>query len=685
MRNVMLCGHSSSGKTSLAEALLFATKSTDRFGTIADGTTVMDSDPEEIRRKVSISLSVAPLEFENTKINLIDVPGLFDFELGIYEGIKAADGVVICVSARSGVSVGQQKAFKLALKHNKARMFYMSKMATENADFAKTFDSLKASFGSSVCPVVVPVQREGKPNVYVDLLEMKGYTYTDGKASLSDIPDTDGYIEELVHELNEAVAETDETLMEKFFADEPLTHDEIVTAIRKAAKDGALVPVICGDSQTMEGIDLALRYIKRFQPSPADKESVEVTDKDNNKVSIKYDPSGPLVAYVFKTVADPFVGKLSFVKVVSGRLTSDAAIVNATTGEQERPGKLLGIKGKKQLDVKEIVAGDIGAVTKLADTKTGDTLCLAGKVFKLEPIEFPAPCMSMAVFTKNKGDESKVVSSIQKIIEEDRTVKYYVDSNTAQQILSGLGEQHLDVVVTKIKSKFGVELGLEVPRIAYRETIRATAEAEGKHKKQSGGSGQYGVVSIKFEPLMNGEDFEFVNAIVGGVVPKEYIPAVEKGLREALQHGVLAGYPMTGIKATLFDGKYHPVDSKEVAFKSAARLAYKAACVNAKPTLLEPIGKLSAYVPDSNTGDIMGEVNKRRGRVLGMNPAEDCLQLVEAEVPMSEMYDFTTFMRSSTQGRGHFSLEFTKYEPLPQMLEQKVIEDAKELREAEEE
>ncbi|MBR4928721.1 MAG: elongation factor G [Oscillospiraceae bacterium] len=684
IRNILLAGHSSAGKTSFAEALLFLTRSSDRFGSVAAGTTVMDFEDEEIRRKASISLAVAPLEYNGIKMNLLDAPGLFDFELGMYEGVQAAEGVAVVLSARSGVSVGTEKAFKLAKNNKRSIMFFMGSTSVENADFRKTFKDLEDHFGSGVCPVVLPVIEEGKPTVFVDLLENKAYTYTDGKPTEVPVPDTNGYIDELMNDINEAVAEVDDDLMEKFFAEEPFTHDELVGGIKKGTKAGTLYPVIAGDSITREGIDLALKYFAALMPAPSDEEDYEVTDKDGNPVKLEISENGPLVAYVFRTVADPFVGKLSFVKVLSGKLTDSSSPVIAATGESERPGKLLVIRGKKQVDTKEISAGDIGAVTKLSSTHTGDTLCEAGNIFNVKSIEFPKPTMSMAIFAANKGDEGKISSGIQKLLEEDRTVTYHVNSETSQQIISGLGEQHLEVVVGKLKSKFGVEVGLQAPRIAYRETIRGTAEAEGKHKKQSGGAGQFGVVEMRFEPLP-GEDFEFVNAVVGGTVPKEFIPAVEKGIREAMLHGVLAGYPMVGFRATLYDGKYHPVDSKEVAFKSAARLAYKAACAQAKPTLLEPICTLKAYVPNDNTGDIMSEVTKRRGRVLGMNPAEDGLMLVEAEVPEAEMQDFTAFMRSSTQGRGTFSLDFLRYDPLPSHLEAKVIADAADLREEEDE
>ena len=682
IRNIMLGGHSSAGKTSFAEALLFAAKASDRFGSVAAGTTVMDYEDEEIRRKASISMSLAPLEANGCKINLLDTPGLFDFELGMYEAVQAAETVAVVLSARSGLSVGTEKAFKLAKKNNRAISFVVTQTGVENADFQKTFQQLRDRFGSAVCPVIVPVIEEGKPTVFVDLLEMKAYTYSKGAATEVAVPDTAGYIDELLDGINEAVAEVDEELMMKFFDGEAFTKEELVGGIKQGVKNGTLYPVLACDSVLLDGIDLCTKYMTSILPSPADAMPA-VTDKDGNAVELACKADGPLVAYVFKTIADPFVGKLSFVKVLSGTLAAGTNPVVAATGENERPGKLLVIRGKKQIDTKAITAGDLGAVTKLGSTHTGDTLCDASAVYSVKAIEFPKPTMSMALYAANKGDEGKISSGIQKLLEEDRTVTYHVNGETSQQILSGLGEQHLEVVTGKLKSKFGVEVALQAPRIAYRETIRGTAEAEGKHKKQSGGAGQFGVVNMRFEPLHDG-GFEFVNAVVGGTVPKEFVPAVEKGIREAMVHGVLAGYPMIGFRATLFDGKYHPVDSKEVAFKSAARLAYKAACANAKPTLLEPISTLKAYVPGDCTGDIMSEITKRRGRVLGMTPDEDGLTLVEAEVPDAELVDFTNYMRSSTQGRGTFSTTPLRYEPLPGNLEAKVIAEAADLREAEE-
>ena len=683
IRNIMLAGHSGSGKTTLAEALLFFTKASDRQGSTADGNTVMDFDPEEIRRQASTSAAIAPLEYSGVKVNLIDAPGLFDFELGNYEGVKAAETVLIPVSARSGAAVGTAKAFKLAAKNDRAKMFYISKTSVEHADFNKTLDGLKAEFGSGVCPVIVPIINEGQPTVYVDLLNMKAYTYAGGKASTVDVPDTGGYIDVLLHDLSEAVAETDDELMEKFFMDEAFTRDEIVKGIKKGTKEGILAPVLSGDSVNNEALDLVLNAIKDICPSPADVGEADATDKGGADIKLKCDPAGPLAAYIFKTVADPFVGKLSYVKVISGTMTGES-VVNATTGEQERPGKLLSIKGKKQTDIKTLSAGDIGAVTKLAEAKTGDTLCAPGKIYKVKSIAFPSPSFSMAVRPKKKGDESKISTSMQRLIEEDPTINYVINAETVQQVLSGLGEQHLDSIVNKLKAKFGIEVELIAPRVAYRETIRKKVSVRGRHKKQSGGHGQFGDVVIEFEPT-DGDDLVFEEKVFGGAVPKNFFPAVEKGLRDSIKRGVLAGYPVVGIKATLVDGSYHPVDSSEMAFKTAASIAFKEGLAQASPVLLEPIGSLKAYVPDTNTGDIMGEVNKRRGRVLGMNPAEDGLQLVEAEVPLSEMTDFTTFIRSSTQGRGHYSLTFERYEPLPGQLEQKVIDDAKELRESSEE
>ncbi|MGD9559945.1 MAG: elongation factor G, partial [Oscillospiraceae bacterium] len=676
IRNVMLAGHSGSGKTTLAEALLFFTKGTDRQGKVDEGNTTMDFDPEETKRKVSLSAAVAPVDYDGVKINLIDVPGLFDFELGLYEGIRAAESVLITVEARDGLSVGAQKAYNLAMKNDKARMFYVSKMDVEHADFFKVFDELKGAFGASLCPLVIPYVSD-KGIVYVNLISEKAFSYAGGVASQVDMPDMGDRHEEMRNAMFEAVAETDEALMEKFFDGEAFTIDELTEGLRVGTQTGAITPVLCGVAPALEAMDMLLRNMKELLPS-AQRGGGMLADEKGEEVAVPCEVDGPMAAYVFKTVADPFVGKLSYVKVVRGVLKADTALVNARTGENEKLGKLIFLKGKKQTDAAAISAGDIGAVTKLQNTKTGDTLCASGHVLAFKAPQFPNPTYSMALRTTKKGDEGKISGALQRLLEEDRTLNYRVDSETVQQVLSGLGEQHLDVTVAKLKSKFGIDVELSEPRVAYRETLRKKVRKRARHKKQTGGHGQFGDVDIEFEPV-DSDELVFEEKVFGGSVPKNFFPAVEKGLRDAVEHGVLAGYPVVGLKATLLDGSYHPVDSSEMAFKMAAKKTYKEALPDASPVLLEPIGALKAYVPDANTGDIMGEVNKRRGRVMGMNPAEDGLQAVEAELPVSEMHDFTTYMRQLTQGRGHYSFEFVRYEPLPQNLEAKVIEEAKKI------
>lgn len=678
IRNVLVAGHAGCGKTTLVEALLYSTGAIERMGRTEDGSTVCDFDPEEAKRHASLSAALAPVEYDGVKLNLIDVPGLFDFELGLYEGIAAAESVLICVSGRSGVSVGAEKAYKLAVKQGKSRMIFVSKMDLENANFYKIFEDLKTEFGPSVCPCVAPVKLDDGTTAYVNLFSQKAFRYEGGKQVQIELPEMGHRLDGLIEAMSEAVAETDDALMEKFFEGEPFTTEEIVEGMRNGVNKGMITPVFCGSAVNLQAMDMLLFNMKELLPSPAVAPAAKATGKDGAELELTCDPTAPLAAYVFKTVADPFVGKLSYVKVLSGKLTGGSALVNARTGEPERMGKLLTLRGKKQTDAAAIEAGDLGAVTKLANAKTGDTLCDPARVVALPAPSFPTPTLAMAVKVAKKGDEGKIGAALARLMEEDPTIGYRVDSETAQQVLSGLGEQHLDVVVAKLKAKFGVEIALTPPRVAYRESIRKKAKAQGRHKKQTGGHGQFGDVWVEFEPC-DSEELVFEEKVFGGSVPKNYFPAVEKGLRQASQHGVLAGYPMVGLKATLLDGSYHPVDSSEMAFIMAAKLAYKAALPEAGPVLLEPVGTLRAHVPSSNTGDIMGDVTKRRGRVLGMHPDEDGQQMVEAEVPMAEMQDFTTFMRQLTQGRGWFTLEFTRYEPLPSMLEGKVIEEAKKL------
>ena len=532
---------------------------------------------------------------------------------------------------------------------------------------------MKIKFGPSVCPCVVPVRLDDGTVAYINLFSQKAFKYEGGKQVQIDLPDIGHRFEGLIQAMSEAIAETDEALMEKFFEGEPFTTEEIVQGMAAGVRSGQITPVFCGSAVNNQALDMLLYNMNVLLPG-ADTAAAVGEDKDGSPVDITADPAAPLCAYVFKTVADPFVGKMSFIKVLSGKLTAASNTVNARTGQPERMGKTLIVCGKKQTDTAAITTGDIGVVSKLATAKTGDTLCDPARVVALPAPAYPTGCYRMAV----KVDEGKVSGALARLIEEDPAITFVVDPETKQQIISGLGTQHLEVALAKLKNKFGVEITLETPRVPYRESIRKSCKAQGRHKKQTGGHGQFGDVWIQFEPI-EGEDIEFAENVFGGSVPKNFFPAVEKGVRQAAEHGVLAGYPMVGLKATLLDGSYHPVDSSEMAFIMAAKLAYKAAVPEAGPVLLEPIGSLQAHVPADNTGDIMGEVTKRRGRVLGMNPDEDGLQVVEAEVPIAEMQDFTTFLRQLTQGRGWYTFDFVRYETLPQMLEAKVIEQAKAL------
>lgn len=674
--NIALAGHSGSGKTSVAESIIYLTGGSDRLGNIADGNTVLDFDSEEIKRKSSVLTAVAPVEWKNTKINLIDTPGLFDFEGGVYEGMRAADSALIVVSGKDGVNVGTEKAVKIATKQGLTKIFFVNGLCDESARFYRVFENLKATFGPAVCPVVVPYIVDGQANIYVNLFEYKAYKYENGKATPTDMPDMGDRLEGLREAIKEAVAETSEELLDKFIMGEEFTPEEIIMGVSQGVKDGTICPVFCGDAHNTFAIDQLLNSLIWLAPKAADKSEEIGVDPNGDPVEVSVNEDAATAALVFKTVADPFVGKLSYIKVISGKVSADAPLINMRTGNQERITKVITVRGKKQEDASYIGAGDIGAIPKLTATKTGDTLCSPLRKVTLDGIDYPASSYSMAIYPAKKGEEDKVAQALAKISEEDPTVKFANNHETHEMIVSGMGEQHLDVVISKLKSKYNVEASLKQPKIAYRETIRKSVKVQGRHKKQSGGHGQFGDIWVEFEPC-DSEGLEFCERIVGGAVPKGFFPAVEKGLRESIQKGPLAGYPMVGIKATLYDGSYHPVDSSEMSFKMAANIAYKNGMPQANPVLLEPIGTLKASVPDSNMGDVMGEVNKRRGRVLGMNPGDDGMQVVEAEVPMAEMSDFATYIRQITQGRGSYTFEFVRYEDAPSNVAQKVIEKAK--------
>ena len=674
--NLAVAGHGGAGKTSLAEAMLYLAGVSDRRGKVGEGNTVCDYDPEEIRRKASISAASAPLEWKNKKINLLDAPGLFDFEGGMCEAMRAADTALIVVSGRDGVAVGTEKAFAAAEKNGLAKIFFVNGLCDESARFYRVFEDLKANFGPSVCPVVVPFIQDGQANIYINLLEYKAYDYSGGKPVAVAMPDMGDRLEGLRTAIYEAVAETDDELFEKYFAGEPFTPEEVIVGVSKGVKSGTITPVFCGDALLMRGMEQFMDGLCWLAPSAEEKAGEIGLDVDGNPVELSVNEDGAAAAIVFKTVADPFIGKLSYVKVVSGKISTESQLVNMRTGNVERVGKTVMMVGKKQVDVKYIGAGDIGAIPKLTATNTGDTLCSPTRKVTLDGVEYPNPTLRMAIVPAKKGEEDKVAQGMMRLSEEDPTLQFSTNNETHEMILSGLGEQHLDVAVSKLKSKFGVDVTLKKPKVPYRETIRKTVQVQGRHKKQTGGHGQFGDVWIEFSPC-DSEGLEFGERVVGGSVPKGFFPAVEKGLRECIQKGPLAGYPVVGLSAVLYDGSYHPVDSSEMAFKTAAALAYKAGMPQANPVLLEPIGHLKATVPDANMGDVMGEVNKRRGRVLGMEPAGEGKQTVEADVPMAEMHDFTTFIRQCTQGRGSFTFGFERYEEAPSNVAQKVIEEAK--------
>ena len=677
IRNIAIAGHSGSGKTTLAEALIYKAGASDRLGKTAEGTTVCDYDPEEIRRKASLGASVASFEYNGLKLNLLDAPGLFDFEADMLEAVRAADTVMITVSGKSGVKVGTEKAYKAARKAGKATMFVITKVDDPDANFYNVLTDLKTVFGPTVCPVIVPVIKDRQVVSYVNLIEMKCYKYDEnGNVSETDMPTAEisekmeYRMEGLVAAFSEAVAETDDALMEKFFEGEAFTQKELVKGLHDGMNRGLITPVVCCSDVTMGCIDMLLKEVTLLMPSPADCPPAEaVSGDDIEEISCTGD--APLRAFVFKTVADQFVGKMSFIRVMSGVLKANSEYINASTGGVEKIGKLYTLCGKKQTEVTSVGAGDICAAVKIG-AATNDTIC-EGKAVSLDKIVFPRPCYKMAVRPKSQGDESKISAAFARLCEEDPTLSFGQDSATGEFVLAGLGEQHLEVAAAKLKNKFGVEVTLAPVRIAYKETIRKKVKTEGKHKKQSGGHGQYGHVWIEFEPCLS-DDLVFEEKVFGGAVPRNFFPAVEKGLRDCMGKGVLAGCPVTGVKAILVDGSYHPVDSSEMAFKTAAAIAFKEGMKQADPTILEPVGTLRAIIPNDNTGDVMGDLNKRRGRVLGMNPADEKgMTEIVAEVPEREMQSFAMQLRQITRGRGSFEFDFVRYEQLPANLVSDVI------------
>ena len=682
IRNIGVFGHGGEGKTTLTEAMLFNAGLIERLGKVEAGTTTTDFDPEETKRGISINAALAPYEWKGTKINIIDAPGFFDFYGEVTATMTLADSALIVVGAVSGPVVGVEKAMQMCTKNHKARMMVINQMDRENANFEKVMDAINEKFGPSVVPIQLPILEGGVFKGYVDVVHMTAKLF-DGKGEKeTEIPA--GMAKEaqsFYEKLTEAAAESDETLMEKYFEEGELSREEILKGLSDGVRDGIVTPVCCVSAVNNIGVTTLMDNLVHYLPAADSAKAPKAVDtKSGKEVEVKQD--GKFAAQVVKTMFDQF-GKYSIIKVYSGSVDVNTSLLNTNAEKAEKGTAPVMLRGKKSINIDKLNAGDIGALAKLQYTATGDTLCDPAAPVKFAPIDFPKPCISLAVTAKKQGEDDKVIGGLNRIKEEDPTILIEKNPETGDVLIMGLGEMHIDVVCAKLKNKANVEAQLGDPRIPYRETIRATAEAEGKHKKQSGGSGQFGVVQMRFEPAEEGTDFEFVNAIVGGVVPKEYIPAVEKGLKEAMVHGVLAGYPMVGVKATLYDGKYHPVDSKEVAFKSAARLSYKAACAKASPTLIEPIYRYDILVPSDYVGDIIGDLNRRRGRMLGMNPVEGGTEVV-AEAPLSEMFKYATDLRSMTQARGSFKSEFVRYEDVPGNLAQKIIEQAKKEDEEEE-
>ncbi|MBR5571799.1 MAG: elongation factor G [Oscillospiraceae bacterium] len=682
IRNIALLGHGGSGKTSLAEQMLFMTKGSDRLGRTADGNTVCDYDAEEIKRQISISLAFAPVMYKNTKINVMDAPGNFDFAGEALCAVRAAECAVLVGAAKDGLSVGMERNWKMLGK--KPRMIFINRTEEDNSDYAACLEALRGKFGQAIAPIVVPVINGNKAvTAIVDLLHNKAYEVKGGKVAECAIPaDLADEVESLRAELMETAAGADEELMEKFFDTMELSAADMAKGLKIGVREGSICPVMCGSAVTGLGVDMLMQTIVDLCPVATDMPAEAATDDDGNAVEVAFDANGTTAAIVFKTISDQY-GKFSMIKVIRGKVTGDMALYNTTTGNTEKLGRLYAIKGKKTEEVKEICCGDIAAIGKMDKVKTGDTLCEPKHVVKLAAIEYPQPCYERAISPKVKQEIEKMGTGLNKLNEEDPTFHVVNNAETHQTVISGAGDIQIDVLCAKLKSRFGVDTELATPRVPYREKIRSRVEKRGRYKKQTGGSGQFGDVVIVFEPQSEQEDMIFEEAVFGGSVPKNYFPAVEKGLRKCCLTGVLAGYPVVFLKATLTDGSYHPVDSSDIAFQLAAGLAFKDALPEAKPVLMEPIGELKVTVPDNFVGDVMGDLNKRRGRVMGMNPTGDGETVLEAEVPMAEMTSYAIDLRSMTQSRGQFTFAFIRYEDCPAAAQEKAIAEAKAMAEAE--
>ncbi len=685
IRNIALLGHGSEGKTSLTEAMLFAAGHIDRQGRVEDGNTTTDFDSEEIKRGISISTAVAPVEWKGVKINVIDVPGYFDFIGELMGPLAVTQTVGIVVNAVNGLTVGAEKAWAYAGAKGLSRMFIVNQMDREHADFTKVLRQLREKYGNAVVPLLHPMGSGAGFTGVVNVLEGTAFSGAGKTFKEVAVPD---HMEKAVRlgeaELREASAEAIDELLEKYFAEGTLSQDEVLEGFRAGMKSGSIVPIVCCSAVTGVGVAPILDVMKSYLNWPSGTVSEGVNPKTEAAERRECRNDSPFSAFVFKTIADPFVGKLSLVRVMSGTLQASTPLYNANNDKAEKSGGLFLLRGKKQQNVALLNAGDIGALSKLQFTSTGDTLCDPAAPIRYPALSFPLPCFSKAVFAAKQGEEDKVFSGISKLMEEDPAIKIEKNVETTETVISGQGDLHLDVIRAKLANKYGANAVLQDPRIPYRETIRKTVSVNGRHKKQSGGHGQFGDVWIEFSPIGDTNiDFEFQDAVVGGAVPRNFIPSVEKGLRENIVKGILAGYPMVGLHAKLYDGSYHAVDSSEMAFKTAARIAYKKGCLDANPVLLEPIMHVEVMVPDEYMGDIMGDISTRRGRIIGMNQVNG-MQQVEAEIPLSEMLKYATDLRSKTQARGSFTQTFERYEEVPPEVSKKIVDSAQKQKEEDE-
>ena len=675
IRNVALLGHGGSGKTSLAEAMAYLSGITSRLGKVEDGNTVSDFGKEEQKRKISISTSVIPVEWEGYKINILDTPGFFDFAGEVEEAISAAGAAIIVVNGKAGVEVGTQKAWDICEKYKIPRMIYVSNMDVDNASFRQVVEDMTQMFGKKMAPFHLPIRENEKFVGYVNVITETGNRWQGKEVVECEVPEYNKPNLQICRDtLMEAVAETSEEMMERYFGGETFSEAEIRAALRTNVCDGSIVPMTMGSNVLCQGIYTLLDDIIKYFPSPENRVVAGINMKTNDIYHADYDFSKAKSAYIWKTIVDPFIGKYSLIKVNSGVLKTDDVIYNVDKDIEEKIGKLYVLQGNKPIEVKELHAGDIGALAKLTAARTGNSLSTKATTIKFGKWDMPVPYTYMRYKPKNKGDVDKISQALQKISHEDLTMKYVNDSENKQMLLYGMGDLHLEVIASKLLNEYKVEIELTQPKVAFKETIKKTSDVEYKYKKQSGGHGQYGHVKMKFEPSGNLEEaYEFEQVVVGGAVPKNYFPAVEKGIQESVLKGPMAAYPVVGVKAILYDGSYHPVDSSEIAFKMATIQAFKKGFMEAHPVLLEPIVSLKVTVPDSYTGDIMGDLNKRRGRVLGMNPAPGGKQIIEADVPMMGLFGYCTDLRSMTGGRGEYEYEFSRYEQAPSDVQEKEV------------